>query len=247
MAKSGPKHETKTLRYEHLAKVARYDRMGWTQAEIAIETGVSQPQICNDLKKVRQQYIESMNEDRRILIAEKVAQLKDVRAEAWRAWEAAKAERRTTTREMMTVPVKAPEPPPHRRGQRPSQGPPDREGGKGRGKKLATLRVTSKVEAGLPGAEYLILVLKTLEAERELLGLDAPKEMRMAALVGGFDWAELTRQVMSGRTDEVERAIEVMARETEAAQLPPLPGPRLLGSDGRLKDSNGTNGHGEGR
>jgi hypothetical protein len=175
------------------------------------------------------------------MVAEKVAQLKDVRAEAWRAWEQAKAERRTTTREMMAVPVK---PPPGRRGQRPPQGPPDREGGKGKGKKLATLRVTSKVEAGLPGAEYLILVLKTLEAERELLGLDAPKEMRMAAMVGSFDWAELTRQVMSGRTDEVERAIEVMARETEAAQLPPLPGPRLLGADGRLKDSNGTNGHG---
>jgi hypothetical protein len=47
---------TKTQREAALARVAELDRDGFGQVAIARMLGVSQPQICYDLKQVRKRY-----------------------------------------------------------------------------------------------------------------------------------------------------------------------------------------------
>src|SRR5262245_27868678 len=138
MPTAGPKR-TRTQREADLAETARLDRMGFTQREIAERIGVSSVQICFDLRKLRKRYVEQANVHAGEKIGELLAGYRDVRREAWQAWERSCLEtRRVTTR----------------------------TGGK-HGE-----AVTTTVEARLPGAEYMQVVLDTYAAERKLLGLD---------------------------------------------------------------------------
>src|SRR5262245_27140041 len=77
----------KTQREERLAEVARLHRQGMTQVEIAKALGVSQPQIAYDLRVLRIRYQTTQIEDHGELVAEKLAQYRDIRREAWEAWE----------------------------------------------------------------------------------------------------------------------------------------------------------------
>jgi hypothetical protein len=113
--------------------------MGFTQRQIAERIGVSSVQICFDLRKLRKRYVEQANVHAGERIGETLAAYRDVRREAWQAWERSCLEsRRVTTR----------------------------TGGKNGD------AVTTTVEARLPGAEYLQVVLDTYAAERKVLGLD---------------------------------------------------------------------------
>ena len=82
---------TATEREGVLAEVARLDRAGHTQADIARRVGVSQPQVCGYLRTTRDRYRAATLEDRAARVEREAAFLMDVRAEAMAAYEASKA------------------------------------------------------------------------------------------------------------------------------------------------------------
>jgi hypothetical protein len=86
MPNAGPKR-TRTQREADLAETARLDRMGLTQRQIAQRIGVSCVQICFDLRKLRKRYVAAANVHAGERIGELLACYRDVRREAWQAWE----------------------------------------------------------------------------------------------------------------------------------------------------------------
>jgi predicted DNA-binding protein (UPF0251 family) len=141
------KTRTKTEREQALLEVARLDRRGCSQREIAAALGVSHKQVWYDLERIRERYREATHHERHAKVEEKRAQLREARWEAWQAWERSKEDARKVVEEEPT----------------------GAEGGRGK-------RVTT-VEGRLPDPAYLRAVLETLRDESALLGLDAPKQV----------------------------------------------------------------------
>lgn len=69
------------------AKVADLYIKGWTQANIAIECGASQPTICDDLAKIRDEWRKSAIRDFDVLRERELQRIDRVEREAWAAWE----------------------------------------------------------------------------------------------------------------------------------------------------------------
>ena len=73
-------------REERLEKIAKYDRMGWSQTRIAAELGVSQPQVCQDLKVVYERYRDSAQNAKHVELDRAVRRLEDVIEAAYDGW-----------------------------------------------------------------------------------------------------------------------------------------------------------------
>ncbi len=157
-----------------LSVVAKLDRRGYTQMEIVEglkkETGigVSQSSICLYLKEIRKAYAEAKIEQREALVNEKVQQLREVRREAWEAWERSKSSTRKVTREkgIRLAKEKDKEPVQFKlpRGKKAAD----------RGdveESLRLLKVITVNEGRLPANAFLEVILKTIEAEAKLRGL----------------------------------------------------------------------------
>lgn len=172
-----PKVKSKTEKEAVLAEVAKLDRRGHTQHEIrkalAATFGlkVGQPMVSIYLKEIRTNYVREQSEQRAELVAEKIEQYREVRREAWAAWERSK---KNSTRK-----VSERSPPP------PQKEVPDERGmvGKFKGgfkrkdaaEPAESLRLLKEIvtqEGRLPANEYLATVMKTLDAECKLLGLE---------------------------------------------------------------------------
>ncbi len=69
------------------AKVADLYIRGWTQATIAIECGASQPTICDDLAKIRDEWRKSAIRDFDVLRERELQRIDRIEREAWAAWE----------------------------------------------------------------------------------------------------------------------------------------------------------------
>lgn len=155
---TAPKIKTRTEKEQVLALVAKLDRRGWTQWDIAnglrAELGldVSQTMVSSYLRQIRERYKETQREERQAKVNEKMEQLRDVRAEAWRGWLKSHQDAEKLVEEWGT----------------------DREAvGDGDYITSETLIKQIKTREGrLPDNAYLTTVMRTLEAERELLGLD---------------------------------------------------------------------------
>lgn len=68
-------------------KVADLYIKGWTQAAIAIECNISQPTICDDLAKIRDEWRKSSIRDFDVLRERELQRIDRVEREAWAAWE----------------------------------------------------------------------------------------------------------------------------------------------------------------
>ncbi len=138
---------TKTEREEALAETAKWDRRGCSLRDIASKMGVDHKQVDYDLKIIRRRYAESTLMERGAMVAEKIAQLQEVRAEAWEAWEVSKTNKERQVKEKVT------------------------EGGAGPDHQAERLKAIITTEGRLPENAYLQTVLKTLEDEADLLDL----------------------------------------------------------------------------
>lgn len=207
---------TPTQLEEVKAKVAKLDRMGWTQWRIAREVGVSQPQVSMYLKSIREEYQERRFHDRDAKVNEVLAALRDVREEAYEALLRSKEDARRRTKETL----KPGKPPKARKGERPPRG--------GTG----YTKVIEQLEGRLARGEYLTVILMTWQQERELLGLDEPKKVDQKNLNVNFDWEALAR---AGR----ERRGPGGARADPVAE-------RLRAEHERLNGAGGDNGHANG-
>src|SRR5688500_7778682 len=89
-------------REKRMAEAAKLEMLGYDQHEIAGKLGVSQQQICEDLRLVKRRWQVQAVEHRQAMVVEKLHMLKLVRREAYEAWEACKNGSVTTHRECMT-------------------------------------------------------------------------------------------------------------------------------------------------
>ena len=152
----GPKF-TDTQREAVKAKVADLDAKGYSQTSIGRIVGVNQSQVSMYLKSIREGWVESQKTSRGEAVARKIAQYEKIREEAWEAYERSKDNTNKEVDELI----------------------PSLEGLKGnkgnRGSMISSMVLINKVrtvEGRLPANEYLSTIMKTLEAERQLLGLD---------------------------------------------------------------------------
>lgn len=143
------KHKNNRLeREQHLDEVSRLRCMGLTQYEIADRTGVSQQQICYDIKVLRQRLADSQLANRQELVNEKLTQLRVVRREAFRALE-------LSAKDFVRVVIE------------------ESDSGDGN---IKEKRITT-TEARVPAGEYLRIILDTIKQERDLLGIDESKPL----------------------------------------------------------------------
>ena len=84
---AAPVTNSEDQREQRLANIAKLYLMGQTQAAIGRQFGVSQPQICYDLKIVRTRWLESSIRNFDDAKAEELAKIDRVEAEFWAAWD----------------------------------------------------------------------------------------------------------------------------------------------------------------
>lgn len=184
---------------EVLERVAVLDRRGWTQHQIAREVSVSQPMVCGYLKKIRERYKTQQLQHREEAIEEKLEQYREIRREAWAAWERSKEDARSKTVQTTKAPPK--KPPNGEKGDAPDTGT--------LVESQARIMEIVTTEGRLPANPYLATIMETLKAERELLGLDQAKKVDVRSVT--VDWnrfmerRDATDAIKDG--DEIEAAI----------------------------------------
>ena len=156
------KIKSETAKLEILQLVAKLDRRGWTQFQIRDEverqfgTSFAQPMVSRWLKEIREEYRKTMMAERREAVAAKVEQYREIRREAWLAWDRSGEDTQKLVEEygMSSEAV-------------------------GVDDSVTSEQLIKRIitrEGRLPENAYLATIVKTLEAERELLGLDEPKD-----------------------------------------------------------------------
>jgi transcriptional regulator with XRE-family HTH domain len=196
---------TPTERVQSLARIAEMDRKGYTQVQIAEAIGVSESQISQDLRQIRLDYRNSYRWEYEERVEEKLQQLREVRKEAWEAWERSKLPvTKKTSRSVAPLRV-------GKKGKRQSDEDDevefvDLEDADNPLLKLQLVETVEVVEQRLPASEYLTIVLKTYEAERDILGLDAAKKIDITTMT--IDWEALAKR--REKMDEVEKKIQAV-------------------------------------
>lgn len=200
-----------------MAEMAKMLRRGVSRVEIARKMGVPISRINYDWKFVLKQLRDSRSEDSKAMVEATLEQYAEVKKEAWEAWELAKEGfRRTVTEE---TPVPAPKQPKGGEGAKGKPGRPSlaerlgepvhfgNRSPEAMADKLRRTKVTVTQENRSPPAEFLRIILQVLEAERELLALNPPKELSVKGTVTAWDM--LAQGVPQGEvTDDIEEAIK---------------------------------------
>lgn len=218
-------------REESLEVVARLDRKGYSQNEIARIVGVSQPQICQDLKEIRRHYAEEHAQEMAWKIQEKVRQYREIQREAWEAWELSKQvkERVTEAEEREDMPPVSSK----------ANGANGRRGSTPQRLKQRIKTRKEKVREGrLPASEYLRMIMECLQAERELLGLDAPERVDVRQV--NVDWAEMCRELEGATIDQARERLRGLSSPAALPGHAPTPtSDSHNGSNGGTGSDNG--------
>lgn len=219
---SAPKIKSKTDKERVLAEVGRLDRCGYSQYQIAakmkatIGYRVTQPMVCQYLKMIRAGYKSQLASDRTEKVNEMLAQLREVRAAAWEAYERSQEDAEKVVDEFAAPKAddESNEKPKRRKS---SSGRP----GETAEQSLALLKQVVTREGRLPGNVYLNTILATLQQERELLGLDAPKQVDVRQTTTVLDWDALFGATQPLVVVESNDPVEAMI--LEAAKPDPAP------------------------
>lgn len=164
MARAGAKMG-KVQRAEVRSILADLDRRGYTQMEMVgilrDRHGIqlTQPMVSGYLKQVWQAYQERERESQHAAQQNKCEQYRMIRKLAWEAYDRSQQDATKVVEEAQAVLVRA--------GEDPTAALESAE----------RLRRIVTVEGRLPDNAYLRTILETLEAERVMLGLDAPKQV----------------------------------------------------------------------
>lgn len=203
---AAPKLKSRTAQEEVKSLIAKMDRRGWTQYEIKEglkDKGIdlSQGMISNYLKKIREEYREVMFLNRKEKVEEKLAQYREIRKEAWEAYDKSRENAEKEQEEFATIPT-------------------EDEGLEGSEMRIKRILTT---EGRLPENAYLTTIMKTLESERALLGLDESKDRTVTleeclALIGAFK--DAARDVLGSHPDLLrayqQRTIQIVPVPIEA-------------------------------
>ena len=143
------------------ALIAKYDGRGWTQHMIVevikrqLGISISQPMVGIYRKQMLAETAKAYRGNWEEMVAQKVEQLRDVRREAWDAWVRSSEDAQKLVEEYGQVKEAV-----------------------GDGDYVTSEEMIKRVitkEGRLPDNAYLNTIMKTLDAERELLGLDECK------------------------------------------------------------------------
>jgi hypothetical protein len=88
---------TKVQRENDLVKISQLYLAGSTQAEIAAQLGVTQPQISYDLKELRKGWLESSLVNLDEAKAQELAKIDRLEREYWSVWERSQKDKKTET------------------------------------------------------------------------------------------------------------------------------------------------------
>lgn len=178
-------------REDHIELVGRMRLRGYTQTEIGKALGISQRMVSYNEAIVRKRMKERLQLDHDTLVKEKIAQYEDIRREAWAAYDKSQADAQKEVEEFAT----------HN----------DEDGGSLLSSEVRIKRITTR-EGRLPSNAYLSTIMATLQAERELLGLDALKGPQTVVNVFNFD---LLAAVGGALGEPAVDSIEAKIRELE--------------------------------
>lgn len=176
-------------------KVAHFLERGWNATRIARELGMSQPAVLVFIRELQADWVEAAEETVSQLKARKLAELRLIKSEAWDAWDLSAGRKQVAPEADDDLEVTVDAPPLLLPGEVPSgefQVPPTiviespvydsvDDSSDAVDETDPDLQVIEQQIAALrakaPGdAVYLRIILETVKAERELLGLDAPKK-----------------------------------------------------------------------
>ena len=188
---------SKTDSYAMNLRIAKLDRMGWEQFDIAHEVGISQPAVSLRLKRIRESYWREICADRKMKQDEQEMQLRDVLRAAWMGWLRSQKDAEKEVKEFAN--------------QTEQVGFDDFVTSE-----VMLKRIKTK-EGRLPDNAYLGTVLKTLAQMAELRGLNPPKEAQTqvnVVVAGAEFWQGLSKQVAASMPLAVESRV-IMAVEAE--------------------------------
>jgi AcrR family transcriptional regulator len=194
------KQRTDVEKEDHLQRIAPLHAMGLSAYEIADRLGVSHTTVYHDIAEVKRRFNAAAMESHGAMVQEKLAILREVRKEAYAAWERSKQDTwKATTRK---VPVTLKEKPGGRRtGRKPAEPAPDQL------REMFTTELTEVREGRLPASEYMNIILKTVEQERAILGLDEALKIDLQDSGGFWDAVARTPVVQSDSDDPIEAEI----------------------------------------
>lgn len=180
-AKKFTRMEEMPLKEKMLEDIAMMDRRGHTQFQIAHKVGLSQPMVGMYLKRIWDNYGSQAVLEVHKGVAEKIAQYREIREQAWNEWERSKnpnkkviVEKAQRARAFAKKDGDA------------------RDDVKEFKKSLEKVRVTISREGRLGNVGYLNIIFQTLESERELLGLVvSAEEKKDEDLKQPIDWNRL--------------------------------------------------------
>jgi hypothetical protein len=185
-------------------------------------------QVQKSIEEVHTKYMNEVMAQRAALTAEKRAQLRELRKEAWEAWERSKGDRERTVTETRPGALC-----PKCKG----QGKDARVKGRvchqcsGTGRMKDSKKVIQVHEGRLPSNEYLKTIIETLREEAELLQLTTPGSINTQVNV--VAWDTLLAQARESRTAESGGTGDVIASKLHAIEA------RLIEETGG-KGGNGT-------
>ncbi len=155
-------HKGNTSDYERiLSEIARYVARGCHQHFIAEKLCISQARVSHYVTELKRRWAEINTLTIQEMVEEKLVMLREVRTEAWAAWDRSKEDAESSSEETLSM-----------------QGSEDR------------LRSIITTTGRLPNNQYLKTVLDTIQAERELLGLDEAKKVDVL-VTGNIDYDKL--------------------------------------------------------
>jgi hypothetical protein len=155
-----PAHKrTKLQRDRELVRVTKLWVLGHSQRDIAAKFGITQQQVCHDLKEVRKRLLpltaDEMNEAR----SARLLDLAVIKLEYLEEWERSKKDKETQFQEKSTTPVR----------------------GNGKGKKGAwedRTKAALRREGRCANAAYLNGAVKVVQEECRIAGLYAPTKLK---------------------------------------------------------------------
>ena len=145
-------------RPETVAEISRLYRRGWSQLDIAVKYGVSQPTISQALKTEREAAKKQVAKTREAEQQQVIAALMEIIRECWDAWEHSKKPGEEITEKKRVD---------------------DGEDGDGTEFTLVELVTTGRC----PDSDYLRLAKECWDKICTIRGLEAPKEMSLTARI----------------------------------------------------------------
>ena len=164
---------------------------GASRRQVAEHLGVSIEQVGYDYRLVMKELAANTTEDAAVVRQVKLEEIAELKREAWQAWEKSKGQRIKVTRSTF-------------------------EGNNGIREQVTEERVDA---CGNP--QFLAVLDRLITAERELMGLNPPKEVKAdvnATVTHGIDWAAVADAASS------RKALTEVEDRIRAALYPPAEG-----------------------